>query len=676
MLYDNIEFSDHAALKAVLLKMEEYPYHMHKDILEIIFTLEGTMELTVVNNVLQMQEGDIYICSPNELHRLQAVDGCGNLVLLLYLNLSVYKSEFPHISTYQFANSAIERNRTGVQILGSYLKKQIPLLLSPSRMTPTEIRKMGDKILRILIQEFQCYNLGKGYPEFNKMYRDNEVQLGRIRRICDYIYAHYDQPIKIEDVAATEHISPYHLTHIMKTGAGVSFRTFLNLARVEKSATLLLENEKSLQTVGYECGFSKYAYFTSSFEKSFRMTPQQYREKYKDRTILRQKGRWRLLSGAALDAYLDKLSGSREEVCLDLAQPQTYVPFRRPDCVNLWGFPYDHVTDFPLLKELRKELPFQVVGIDEAFLRQYRHHPQALPYLFADFQALHAGLRFFLTTQTKPQTLIDCLSILDGMRAHAALGPVEFYIFSAGQADEPQVRALKKMAAHHGYAAQILKAQQPLVKNLIYNSGYMPCFLLRAMAEHDLTYANRITLLDRDTSDTEWGCLSLVSEAGLKKPIYHLLSLLGNMEDQLVAAGNMYFVTCTPDGKGLQVLLYYCDKNFDPLLEDPDKAKAHISFLNLMAQDCDNNRSVSLRIDHITGRYALRKYRLSPEDYVSKYPNSPFLTCDSLSKETLRVLNNTLAPEESLTMLELKGNCQLELNLSPFEIVLLVFEPL
>ena len=89
-----------------------------------------------------------------------------------------------------------------------------------------------------------------------------------------------------------------------------------------------------------------------------------------------------------------------------------------------------------------------------------------------------------------------------------------------------------------------------------------------------------------------------------------------------------------------------------------------------------HNRSVSLRIDHITGRYALRKYRLSPEDYVSKYPNSPFLTCDNLSKETLRVLNHTLAPEESLTMLELKGNCQLELNLSPFEIVLLVFEPL
>ena len=87
------------------------------------------------------------------------------------------------------------------------------------------------------------------------------MQLGRVRRISDYIYANYNQPIKVEDAAATEHISANHLTHIMKNGTGVSFRTFLNLARVKKSATLLLENEKSLQAVAYECGFSKYKYF-------------------------------------------------------------------------------------------------------------------------------------------------------------------------------------------------------------------------------------------------------------------------------------------------------------------------------------------------------------------------------------------------------------------------------
>ena len=454
MLYDDVEFSGGAALKAAVLEMEADPYHMHKDVLEIVFTLEGAVELTVVNNVLRMEEGDIYICSSNELHCLQAIEETENLVLLLHVNLSIYKPEFPDINTYQFANSAIERNRTGVQILGSYLKKQLPRFMAGERADLGMLREIGDNILRILIREFQCYNLGKGYPEFNKTYRDNEVQLGRVRRISDYIYANYNQPIKVEDAAATEHISANHLTHIMKNGTGVSFRTFLNLARVEKSATLLLENEKSLQAVAYECGFSKYKYFAASFEKSFRMSPQQYREKYKDRTIFRQRGRFRQLEGEELETWLKSLSGTREELFLDLSQPRRESAFFKPGCVNLWGFRYDHVTDFPLLRDLRKKMSFEMIGIDDDFLRRYRSSPRAMSYILTDFQALQVGLRIHISSRTTPQLLEDFLCRLESLWGRPVPGMAEFFI-SAAEPEDAQARRLKRMVERRGIAVDV-----------------------------------------------------------------------------------------------------------------------------------------------------------------------------------------------------------------------------
>ena len=630
MLYDNVEFPGSTALKAALLEVEEYPYHMHKDVLEIIFTLEGAVELTVVNNVLRMEEGDIYICSPNELHRLQVIEGTGNLVLLLQVNLSAYKPEFPEINTYQFANSAIERNRTGVQILGSYLKKQLPRLLAGERTDQRELRETGDKILRILIREFQCYNLGKCYPEFSKMYRDNEVQLGRVRRISDYIYANYNQPIKVGDAAATEHISAYHLTHIMKTGTGVSFRTFLNLARVEKSAALLLENEKSLQTIAYECGFSKYKYFTESFERSFRMTPQQYREKYKDRTIFRQSGRYRKLEGQELEAWLKKLGGNREEIFLDLSQRRQETSLFRPACVNLWGFRYDHVTDFPLLRELRKELAFETIGVDGDFLRRYRSSPRALAYILSDFQTLQVGLRVHVSDGTAPQMLEDFLNLLERLWDRTAREKVEVFISVSGPEEETRAKTLRRAVERRGMDARFVEERPPLAGNLIYDSGYMPCFLLRSLAEGDLMYADRITLLEGHGAAGEKGGLSLLTERGLKKPVYHLLSMTGKMSSRLTARGDMYFAARTAGSEDFQILLYHCDKSFDPLFEDPVKAQEHIHFLDFMAQNCDNNRVVSLRLDHMQGRYALRKYCLSPEDYVSKYKNAPFLSCETL----------------------------------------------
>ena len=121
----------------------------------------------------------------------------------------------------------------------------------------------------VLIKEFQCYYLGSGFPEFTNAYKGNEIQLRRIRRVTDYIYRNYNKPIKIEDLAGMEHISANYLSSILKNGCGVGFRTFLNLARVEKSAAMLLDTNKSLQTIAYECGFSKYSYFCESFQRSF-----------------------------------------------------------------------------------------------------------------------------------------------------------------------------------------------------------------------------------------------------------------------------------------------------------------------------------------------------------------------------------------------------------------------
>ena len=253
MLYETIAFPDNAPLQCSIVEVEEYPFHMHDDVLEIMFALEGSFELTVVNNVLDMKAGDIYVSCPRELHRLCAYPHTRGTVMLLHINVEAYRAEFPDLRTYQFANSALENNTAGIQMLGSYLKKQLPRLLDRTGTETAAYREVGEKILNTLIKEFQCYYLGSGFPEFNNAYKGNELQLRRIRRITDYIYRNYNKPIRIEDVAAMEHISANHLTNILKNGCGVGFRTFLNMARVEKSAAMLLEGGKGLQTIAYEC---------------------------------------------------------------------------------------------------------------------------------------------------------------------------------------------------------------------------------------------------------------------------------------------------------------------------------------------------------------------------------------------------------------------------------------
>ena len=149
MLYETIAFPDNAPLQCSIVEVEEYPFHMHDDVLEIMFALEGSFELTVVNNVLDMKAGDIYVSCPRELHRLCAYPHTRGTVMLLHINVEAYRAEFPDLRTYQFANSALENNTAGIQMLGSYLKKQLPRLLDRTGTETAAYREVGEKILDV-----------------------------------------------------------------------------------------------------------------------------------------------------------------------------------------------------------------------------------------------------------------------------------------------------------------------------------------------------------------------------------------------------------------------------------------------------------------------------------------------------------------------------------------------
>ena len=137
----------------------------------------------------------------------------------------------------------------------------------------------------------------------------------------------------------------------------------------------------------------------------------------------------------------------------------------------------------------------------------------------------------------------------------------------------------------------------------------------------------------------------------------------------------MYLAARQSGREDIQVLLYHYDACFDTLFEGGSRVEEQAPFVELM-KDHDYNREVTLSVRGMTGRFAIRKYRLTYEEYASRYRDFPLPPADRLSAETLRVLNGTLAPEMSLNLLELDGAYHLTLKLAPFEILLLCFEKL
>ena len=675
MLFERIDFGDNLPLRCLLSEVKDYPFHMHDDALEILFVLDGSCELTVVNNAIPLREGDIYISCPRELHRLCAyADTHGATIMVFYINVEAYREEFPDLRSYQFANSALENNRTGIRILANYLKNQLPRLLD-GEADRAYYKEVGNRILNVLIKEFQCYYLGSGFPEFTNVYKGNDIQMRRIRRVTDYIYRNYNKPIKIEDLAEMEHISANHLSSILKNGCGVGFRTFLNLARVEKSAAMLLDTDKSLQAIAYECGFSKYKYFCDSFLRSFRTTPQKYRQKYQKHTIGTQPRLSRVLEGDELELFVRRFCIPSEKIQLDLHKRGTESLVSMPVCIRLDSASYDHAACFPLLRQIRAEIPFQAIGLDVTFLRNYLHSPRKLDYILGDLWSLRAGLRVYLPFGESMRGLKECL---EALREWLPMGAMLEFVFVSGSdaEDASRVRPLLDYLRSQQLSARV--ADAPAVHsfqdNPLLHSGYLPCYLLHKIASNPSAYHGDFSLLDVPGRQ-ESGCPALFTRDGIKQPIYHLFYLIAQMGCTLFGQGDMYRITRQSGREDFQILLYHYDSCFDSLFEGEDEVAGSVVFTDLMALNHNYARELTVRLQNSSGAFAVRRYRFAPEQYDIG-PASMELMSDRLSAESLRVLNRTLEPEMSLRLLDLDGSFTFSTKLAPFEIVLICFEKL
>ena len=102
-----------------------------------------------------------------------------------------------------------------------------------------------------------------------------------IHKATLYIKQHFAEKITLEQLANTVYISPAYFSRLFKHELGISFTSYLNNVRIEKSKNLLTDNSLKLVDIAYMVGFESQSYFTKVFKKIVGIPPLQYRDKCK-----------------------------------------------------------------------------------------------------------------------------------------------------------------------------------------------------------------------------------------------------------------------------------------------------------------------------------------------------------------------------------------------------------
>ena len=276
MLLQNINYPVDFPVNIRIARIKNIPLHYHSDI-EFIFVLSGKINLTNSYGKFILSEGDIFTNNGNEIHSLSETES-ENIVAVIQISNEFFEKYFPDLRKSAYRTNALRATDSKQDDLRKLVLK---ILLQYMRKGPnykSECISGTVDLIKYLNQNFNVFVIENQIPV--SVREENPLTIERLSRIISYIYENYPNKISLENIAEMEHLSTFHLSHLIRKYTGMSFRDFLCFARVERSEIPLLDTNKKISRIAKDVGFSTTAYYEKYFKKWYGLSPEDHRENY------------------------------------------------------------------------------------------------------------------------------------------------------------------------------------------------------------------------------------------------------------------------------------------------------------------------------------------------------------------------------------------------------------
>ena len=113
---------------------------------------------------------------------------------------------------------------------------------------------------------------------FHKKIARSSLQDFYINEVLLYIENHYNENIRVEDIAAFCHLDRSHVGKVFKSTMGISLRDYLIHFRINKACELMKATNHSIGEIGGMVGYPNMFNFSRAFKSVMGTSPRQWRE--------------------------------------------------------------------------------------------------------------------------------------------------------------------------------------------------------------------------------------------------------------------------------------------------------------------------------------------------------------------------------------------------------------
>lgn len=242
------------------LKMHLHNYY------EFLYFISGDASYIVENNIYKIDEGDIFITRPGELHTLA------------FHSDKIYERKFIQISKEFLSEfelfdkidrrSGGENNRIPASAavkygLYDYFKKVEYYIVHRVSESDAMIKSYFIQLLVTINSISGRETLASSGPRT------------RINDIIDFLTDNISPEITLDFLADRFFINKYYMCHAFKEKTGLTIKEFMNTRKITR-AKHLLSDGADIMNLCYDCGFNDYSTFYKTFKKLTGKSPKAF----------------------------------------------------------------------------------------------------------------------------------------------------------------------------------------------------------------------------------------------------------------------------------------------------------------------------------------------------------------------------------------------------------------
>jgi AraC-like DNA-binding protein len=253
--------------------------HSHKNF-ELNLIVSGSGRRIVGNHISSYTKGDLVLLGPNIYHCWEVEEDeteqeAECVVTHFYENL--FHSDFFNIPELEKVVDLLKDAGNGICFKGKKVEKVSASLVRMVNLTGLELYIELLKVFNMLLQieDREYLALPSSQPNIH------EKDTDQINKVYEYVFQNIHEGIKLKEASSLVCMESGSFCRYFKRKTNQTFMDYVKNVRIGIAAKLLVETDKQITQICFECGYNNLANFNHYFKDIMKKTPSEYRKDFK-----------------------------------------------------------------------------------------------------------------------------------------------------------------------------------------------------------------------------------------------------------------------------------------------------------------------------------------------------------------------------------------------------------